>query len=151
MIKNASLSDTCTKHAGWLKKEFMDGIRSVMYEYLEKAWQKYLTGDLPSCDNEHIKLYSGYMEEEHLDYTRQKIAKKLENVIDEKNDDENDEFNLENYTIKDNYEEWATLDREELAKLIFSDNRHKSDTPNSNPCSDEEDDIVDFKIESSDI
>lgn len=153
MLKNASLSPTCSKHAGWLKKEFIDDIRSVMYEYLEKAWQKYLAGDLPSCDNEHIKLYSDYMEEDNLDYTRQQITKRLEKVIDDnsQNDDGNDEFVLENDVVKDKYQEWATtLDREELAKIIFSDNRVKTEVPNSNPCSDEDDD-VDFKMDSLDI
>lgn len=153
MLKNASLSSSCGKHAGWLKKEFIEDIRVVMYEYLEKAWQKYLTGDLPSCDNEHLKLYSDYMEEDNLDYTRQKITKQLENVIDEndQNEDDNDEFVLENDEVKEQYQNWATnLDREELAKIIFSENRLKSGVPNSNPCSDEEDD-VDFKMDSLDI
>lgn len=148
MLKNAPLSSACGRYAGWLKKEFIDDIRGVMYEYLEKAWQKYLTGDLPSCGNEHLKLYSGYTEEDNLDYTRQKITKKLENVIDE---NEDDEFVMENDEVKEKYEDWATnLDREELAKIIFSDNRLKLEAPNSNPCSDEEDD-VDFKMDSLDI
>lgn len=140
MLKNVSLSSTCSKHAGWLKKEFIDDIRVVMYRYLEKAWQKYLTGDLPSCDNEYVKLYNDYMEEDNLDYARQRITKQLENVIDE-NEDENDEFISENYAVKDKYEEWTGLNREELDKIIFSDSRLKTEVPNSNPCSDEEDDV----------
>lgn len=153
MFKNVSLSDSCGKHAGWLKKEFIDDIRTVMYEYLEKAWQKYLIGELPSCDNEHIKLYNDYMEEDNLDYTRQKITKKLEGVMDEdnQNEEENNECVLDNDVVKDKYHEWATtLNREELAKLIFSDNRVKTEIPNSNPCSEEEDD-VDFKMDRLDI
>lgn len=152
MLKNASLSNTCSKHAGWLKKEVIDDIRGVIYQYLEKAWQKYLTGDLPSCDNEHSKLYSDYMEEDNLDYTRQKITKILEeNNYDHKsNEEENDEFVLENDVVRDDYEEWANLDREELAKIIFSDNRFKAESPNSNPCTDEDDD-VDYKMENLDI
>lgn len=151
MLKNVSLSATCSKHAGWLKKEFIDDIRTVMYQYLEKAWQKYLTGDLPSCDNEHLKVYSGYMEEDNLDYARQQITKQLENVLDEndQNEDDNDEFILENYA-KDKYEEWTNLNREELDKIIFSDSQIKTEVPNSNPCSDEEDD-VDFKMDNLDI
>lgn len=153
MIKTAPVSAVCSKHAGWLKKEFIEDIRAVMYDYLEKAWQKYLTGDLPSCGNEHIKLYRDYMEEDHLDYTRQKITQKLEEEIDDinENQDENDECIVDSDVVIDKYEEWATtLNREELAKIIFSDNRNKADVPNSNPCSDEEDD-VDFKMDSLDI
>lgn len=151
MLKNVTLSSTCSKHAGWLKKEFIDDIRAVMYEYLERAWKKYLDGDLSLCDNELIKLYSDYMEEESLDYTRQKITKKLEEGIEEvMNDEGNDEFSLESCTVKDKYEEWANLDRDELAKIVFSDHRIKTEAPNSNPCSDEEDD-VDLKMDSLDI
>lgn len=153
MVKNASLSATCSKHAGWLNKEFLEDIKVIMYEYLERAWQKYLSGDLPSCGNEHIKLYSDYMEEDNLDYTRQQITKQLEgggSDEDNQNDNENDEFNMESDLIKDTYEEWAKLDRDELAKIIFSDNRTKADVSNSNPCSDEEDDI-DFKLDGLDI
>jgi len=149
MLKNVSLSGTCSKHAGWLKKEFIDDIRAVMYDYLEKAWQKYLTGELPSCDSEYLKVYSDYMEEDNLDYARQRITKRLENAIDE-NEDDNDEFTLENDVVKDKYEEWTNLNREELDKIIFSDSRLKTEVPNSNPCSDEEDDI-DFKMDSLDI
>lgn len=153
MLKNVSLSDTCSKHSGWFKKEFIDEIRSVMYEYLERAWQKYLIGDLQPCDDEHFKLYSEYAEEDNLDYTRQKITKELENDIDESslNEDENDEsFFINN--IKDKYDHWATLDREELAKIIFSDTRIKTEPEvlNSNPCSDDED-YVGFKMDNLDI
>jgi len=149
MLTNVSLSTTCSKHAGWLKKEFIDDIRTVMYEYLEKAWQKFMTGDLHVCDNEHLKLYSDYMEEDNLDYTRQQITKRLENLIDD--DSQNDEFSLENDLIKDKYDQWAnTLDREELSKIIFSDNRIKPEVSHSNPCSDDEDD-VDFKMDCLDI
>lgn len=152
MLQNTSLSTTCSKHAGWLKKEFIDDIRTVMYEYLEKAWQKYLIGELPSCGNEHSKLYSDYMEEDNLDYTRQIIMKQLEETIDEdnQNEDEHDELVLDNDVIRVKYQEWTTLDREELAKLIFSDNRVKTELSNSNPCSDDDDDL-DYKLDNLDI
>lgn len=155
MLKNASLSETCSRHSGWLTKEFLDNIRSIMYGYLEKAWQKYLTGDLHPCDSEHLKLYSDYMEEDKLDYTRQLITKKLENVINKnsQHEDEHDEISLENDVVKDKYEQWATLDREELAKIIFSSTPHIKTEPeasNSNLCSDDEDD-VDFKMENLDV
>lgn len=152
MLQNTSLSTTCSKHAGWLKKEFIDDIRTVMYEYLEKAWQKYLIGELPSCGNEHSKLYSDYMEEDNLDYTRQIITKQLEETIDEdnQNEDEHDELVLDNDVIRVQYQEWTTLDLEELAKLIFSDNRVKTELSNSNPCSDDDDDL-DYKLDNLDI
>lgn len=153
MLKNASLSTTCSKHAGWLKKEFIEDIRNVMYGYLERAWQKYLAGNLPSCGNEHIKLYSDYMEEDNLDYTRQQIMRRLEEVIDEdsKNEDEYNECSSDIEVAKDEYEDWSTnLDREELAKIIFSENHIKTEVPNSNPCSDEEDD-ADLKMDSLEI
>lgn len=153
MLKNASLSATCSKHAGWLKKEFIEDIRNVMYEYLERAWQKYLAGNLPSCGNEHINLYSNYMEEDNLDYTRQQIMRRLEEVIDEdkKNEDEYNECSSEIEVAKDEYLDWSTnLDREELAKIIFSDNHIKTEVINSNPCSDEEDD-VDLKMDNMEI
>lgn len=151
MLKNVTLLTTCSKCAGWLRMKFLEKIRNVMYEYLERAWQKYLDGDLPLCDNEHIKLYSDYMEEENLDYTRQKITKQLEEVIDEDTQYEkgNDETNLENDVVKDKYDEWALLNRDELDKIIFSDNRMKT-VSHFNPCSDEEDDL-DFKLDNLDI
>lgn len=151
MLKNATLSETCSKDSGWLKKEFIDNIRSIMYEYLEKAWQKYLTGDLHSCEREELKLYSDYMEEDKLDYAKQLITKKLEK--NSQHEDEN-EVDMENDVVKDKYEQWAALDRKELAKIIFLDTPHTRTEPEevsiSNPCSDDED-YVDFKMENLDI
>ena len=93
------------------------------------------------------------MEEDNLDYTRQQIMRRLEEVIDEdnQNEDEYNECSSEIEVPKDEYEDWCkNLNREELAKIIFSDNHIKTEVPNSNPCSDEEDD-ADLKLDSLEI
>lgn len=117
-----------------------------MYKYLESAWQKYLMGELSLNDTEQIKLYKDYMEEDNLDYTRQRITKILEGHEESNQDsEENDEINFENEGPNDEYDKWAALDRDELAKIVFSDSRVKTEAINSNPGSDNEYD-VDFKI-----
>lgn len=150
MIKNATLADTFSKNFGWLSKEFIDNVRSVMYEYLERAWKRYTSGELSFGDNEQSKLYNDYLEEDKLDSTRQKITRRIENLIQRVNRDENDISVLEHDTVKDKYEDWAVLDREELAKIIFTETHLKTEVSNSNPFTDDEDD-VDFKIESLDM
>ncbi|XP_050549146.1 general transcription factor 3C polypeptide 5 [Daktulosphaira vitifoliae] len=149
MLKNPTLSTICSRNAGWLSKELIEDIRAVMYKYLENAWQKYLAGDISLSESEHTKLYNDYMEEDNLDNTRQKITKKLEEglkQIGKDNEKLNDEFDTVVEDYKDKYDEWATLDRDELAKIIFADTRiNKAEENNSNPCS--EDEFDDFKID----